>query len=87
VTRRSRPVDTLPIALPPRGLSRTIAAAYIGVSATLFDQMVSDGRMPNPMGDLAGLNPRSRYLHGASTFSAIIAHMRGSSSGGSSLAI
>jgi len=34
--------------LPPRGLSRTEAAAYIGVSPTLFDAMVADGRMPGP---------------------------------------
>jgi predicted DNA-binding transcriptional regulator AlpA len=32
----------------PRGLSRTDAAAYIGVSSSLFDQMVADGRMPKP---------------------------------------
>jgi hypothetical protein len=30
----------------PRGLSREFAAAYIGVSASLFNEMVSDGRMP-----------------------------------------
>ena len=34
--------------LQPRGLARTEAAAYIGVSATLFDVMVLDGRMPAP---------------------------------------
>ncbi len=38
----------LPPSLPPRGLSRVQAAAYIGVSPTLFDQMVEDGRMPPP---------------------------------------
>ena len=38
----------LPHSLPPRGLSRTMAAAYIGVSPTLFDKMVKDGRMPKP---------------------------------------
>jgi predicted DNA-binding transcriptional regulator AlpA len=32
----------------PRGLSRTEAAAYIGVSPSLFDAMVKDGRMPQP---------------------------------------
>ncbi|MFZ4807191.1 MAG: hypothetical protein ACOYLQ_08025 [Hyphomicrobiaceae bacterium] len=32
----------------PRGLARECAAAYVGVSATLFDEMVSDGRMPTP---------------------------------------
>jgi predicted DNA-binding transcriptional regulator AlpA len=30
----------------PRGLSRIDATAYIGVSDTLFDQMVADRRMP-----------------------------------------
>lgn len=36
-------------ALPPptrRGLSRVEAAEYIGVSASKFDSMVGDGRMP-----------------------------------------
>jgi hypothetical protein len=32
----------------PRGLSRGQAATYIGVGTTLFDAMVSDGRMPPP---------------------------------------
>lgn len=34
--------------LPRRGLHREEAALYIGVSATKFDEMVSDGRMPRP---------------------------------------
>ena len=38
----------LPASLPPRGLSRIEAAAYIGVSPSLFDKMVEDGRMPKP---------------------------------------
>ena len=38
----------LPASLAPRGLSRAQAAAYIGVSASLFDEMVKDGRMPKP---------------------------------------
>lgn len=38
----------LPPSLPPRGLSRVEAAAYIGVSPTKFDEMVDDGRMPKP---------------------------------------
>jgi predicted DNA-binding transcriptional regulator AlpA len=38
----------LPSSLPPRGLSRVQAAAYIGVSPSLFDEMVTDGRMPKP---------------------------------------
>ena len=40
--------SVLPSSLPPRGLSRVEAAEYIGVSATKFDQMVVDGRMPKP---------------------------------------
>lgn len=38
----------LPPSLPPRGLARDEAAAYLGVSTGLFDRMVSDGRMPTP---------------------------------------
>ena len=34
--------------LEPLGLSREDAAAFIGLSPTKFDQLVSDGRMPNP---------------------------------------
>lgn len=40
--------DALPRALPPIGLSREIAAAFIDVSPTKFDEMVKDGRMPRP---------------------------------------
>jgi len=40
--------DVLPISLPPRGLSRVEAAAYVGVSLTKFDELVKDGRMPRP---------------------------------------
>jgi hypothetical protein len=36
----------LPPSLSPRGLSREHAAAYVGVGATKFDEMVADGRMP-----------------------------------------
>ena len=39
----------LPPSLAPRGLSRVQAAAYIGVSPPLFDEMVKDGRMPQPI--------------------------------------
>lgn len=36
-----------PCPLPDvRGLSRAQAAAYIGVSPSLFDKLVDDGRMP-----------------------------------------
>ena len=34
--------------LTPRGLSRVQAAAYVGVSPSLFYIMVKDGRMPGP---------------------------------------
>lgn len=44
----SQRAEILPISLPPRGLSRVEAAAYIGISATLFDALVKDGRMPAP---------------------------------------
>ena len=44
----ARPDDVLPRSLAPRGLSRAQAAAYIGVSPSLFDEMVKDGRMPKP---------------------------------------
>jgi hypothetical protein len=37
----------LPDTLPPIGISRQEAAAYIGVSATLFDRLVVDGLMPD----------------------------------------
>lgn len=40
---KSKRIDFL-----PRGLSRTQAAVYVGVSTSLFDQMVTDGRMPPP---------------------------------------
>ena len=51
-TRTHRPMPKRPAILPPtlapRGLSRTEAAAYIGVSPTLFDHLVRDRRMPPP---------------------------------------
>ena len=34
--------------IEPRGLSRVEAAAYVGVSPSMFDIMVRDGRMPGP---------------------------------------
>jgi hypothetical protein len=38
----------LPPSLPPRGLSRVEAAAYVGVGPTLFDRAVKDRLMPKP---------------------------------------
>lgn len=40
--------NILPQSLAPRGLSRKLAAAYVGVSPSLFDTLVMDGRMPGP---------------------------------------
>ncbi len=40
--------DALPMNLAPRGLSRIEAAAYIGIGASKFDELVADGRMPKP---------------------------------------
>jgi excisionase family DNA binding protein len=38
---QSRPV-------PRRGLGRTEAAMYLGISPSKFDELVKDGRMPRP---------------------------------------
>lgn len=38
----------LPDSLPPRGLNRVQASAYVGVSPTKYDELVADGRMPPP---------------------------------------
>ena len=40
--------SVLPPSLPPRGLSRLEAAAYIGVSPSTFDSMVRQREMPRP---------------------------------------
>lgn len=44
----SRDLRPDPLSYPPRGMSRDEAARYIGVSATKFDDLVADGRMPQP---------------------------------------
>lgn len=44
----SRAKNSLLTSFQPRGLSRVQSACYIGVSPTLFDKMVADGRMPQP---------------------------------------
>jgi predicted DNA-binding transcriptional regulator AlpA len=36
------------VRIEPRGLSRAQAAAYVGISPSLFDELVVDGRMPSP---------------------------------------
>jgi len=38
--------EALPANCPPIGLDRVEAAAYVGVSATLFDILVREGVMP-----------------------------------------
>jgi hypothetical protein len=43
-----QPKNVLPQSLAPRGLSREQAAAYVGVSPSLFEMLVKDGRMPGP---------------------------------------
>jgi predicted DNA-binding transcriptional regulator AlpA len=48
MSRAARHRDILPANLPPRGICREAAAAYVGISPTLFDEMVGDGRMPRP---------------------------------------
>lgn len=40
--------SALPLSCPPRALNRVAAAEYVGVSASKFDEMVADGRMPPP---------------------------------------
>lgn len=45
-TKASATHALLRTGLTPRGLSREQAAAYIGVSPTMFDTMVADGWMP-----------------------------------------
>jgi predicted DNA-binding transcriptional regulator AlpA len=40
------PSQSLPI--PRRGLSRTEAAMYVGISPSKFDELVDDNRMPKP---------------------------------------
>ena len=46
-SRRTR-ADVLPASLPPRGLNRVEASAYVGVSPTFFDCLVGNGLMPKP---------------------------------------
>ena len=48
LVRLAMPEKSQLIPLAPRGLSRVQAAAYVGVSPSLFDELVKDGRMPRP---------------------------------------
>ena len=45
---RENRYSLLPFGMLPRGMNRTQSAAYFGVSVSLFDQMVKDGRAPSP---------------------------------------
>lgn len=44
-----RPRFSLPEGTWPRLLSREQAAIYLGIGTTLFDTMVSEGRLPKPI--------------------------------------
>jgi len=46
--KAARRLQVLPHSLPPRGLSREQAAAYVGVSPTFFDHLVAERLMPRP---------------------------------------
>jgi predicted DNA-binding transcriptional regulator AlpA len=44
----AEPSRPMRLGIEPRGLQREVAARYIGVSATKFDELVKTGRMPQP---------------------------------------
>jgi predicted DNA-binding transcriptional regulator AlpA len=51
--RATRGEGTLPhrgpiVVFIPRGLRRDLAAEYVGVGTTFFDELVRDGHMPRP---------------------------------------
>lgn len=48
VERQAEKRGALPQGALPRGLSRTEAAAYVGVGVSTFDSMVKSGTMPKP---------------------------------------
>jgi len=45
--KQRRPSSILPDSLPPVGVSREQAAAFIGISAATFDRLVAAGIMPD----------------------------------------
>lgn len=45
---QSRRSQSLPPNLPPRLVRRIEAASYLGIGATLFDQLVKEGKAPAP---------------------------------------
>lgn len=40
-------LEILPASLPPVGINREQAAALVGISSTLFDRLIVDGKMPD----------------------------------------
>lgn len=43
----ARQIEVLPPSLAPVGISREQAAALIGISVTLFDRLIAEGKMPD----------------------------------------
>ena len=41
-------MDKRTSSIDPRGLNREVNASYIGIGTTLFDTLVTEGRMPKP---------------------------------------
>lgn len=48
MVKRNRP-SALPPNLPPRGLSHDEAAEYLGLGVTLFDDLIKQGVLPEPI--------------------------------------
>ncbi|MCJ2012051.1 XRE family transcriptional regulator [Methylobacterium sp. J-076] len=49
---RQHSEDAAPVrveVVPRRGLSRQVAARYVGISITKFDELVGDGQIPRPL--------------------------------------
>lgn len=48
ITLQRQSVSAPPVAMNPRGMTRTVAASYVGCSPRKFDTMVETGEMPQP---------------------------------------
>lgn len=49
MTTRAAATETLrTMGIAPRGMTRAVAAAYVGLSERAFAQRVKDGRLPGP---------------------------------------
>lgn len=46
--QQSEKTTQLSYGFVPRGVSRAVAAEYLGIGTSLFDELVADGRMPKP---------------------------------------